>query len=79
MDNCNIGDAAGALLTNALKSNKHLRELSLRGNGFKDQTGQNFGRNFEILSLSLEILNLSENEMTDRSSKALRDGLIKNK
>lgn len=79
MDFCNLGDTAGALMTNAIRSNKYMRDLSLKGNGFKDNTGNAFGKVFEILSSSLEILNLAENEITDKSAKALRDGLIKNR
>lgn len=79
MDYCNIGDHGGALITNAVRTNKYMRDLSLKGNGFKDQTGQAFGKVFEILSSSLEILDLSENEITDKSAKALKDGLVKNR
>jgi Ran GTPase-activating protein (RanGAP) involved in mRNA processing and transport len=77
-DNCNLGPLGAIYIANAVQLNKNLRIVSLRKNMIKFEGARAFADLFKFLSISIEHLDLSENNIPDEGGKLLAIGLQKN-
>ena len=79
LDNCNLGSKGAIGVAEAVHRNKYLKVVSLRFNEIDDEAAKYFGYVLErYQTIYLEVLDLSNNNITDASGDQLARGIAKN-
>ena len=79
LENCNLGSQGAIGVAEAVHRNKYLKVVSLRSNEVDDEAAKYFGYVLErYQTIYLEVLDLSNNCITDASGESLARGIAKN-
>ena len=78
MDECNLGSYGAIGVAEAIIRNKNLRIVSLRSNMIDDEAARAFGAALPRLTIDLEMLDLSNNCITDAGGEHLAIGVSLN-
>ena len=79
MNNCYLGYRGGVCVADGLHKNKCIINLSISSNLFNHHTGKAFGEYLSGHNSHLEVLNISNNEIGEKGSIDIFNGLSANK
>jgi Ran GTPase-activating protein (RanGAP) involved in mRNA processing and transport len=66
------------MIVDAIIRNKNIRRISLRQNEIDDEAARHFGEVFTRLSIDLNFLDLTNNNISDDGGEFLANGLAHN-
>jgi Ran GTPase-activating protein (RanGAP) involved in mRNA processing and transport len=78
LDNCCLGSQGAIGVVDAIARNKNIKKISLRYNEIDDEAAKLFGEVLTRLSIDLNFLDLSHNNITDEGGEAIAIGLLQN-